>query len=213
MKCMQAILLAGWNRSAPLKSDEWLAHSYTVAVSSLKSVLGSSMKVVMQWELSTDQQRKALTSVATGRSILSQALLHPTGATKLFHLGSNLMKDWDRFNLKIVEPADTLPEVYTNLRKKSQTTNSSNASNTSEDSRPKRKAKSEASMDDGAGVLRESVLRDSVTQAKQQLKSASEKSENSERTLKRRIDELEKEAATSANKVGKLKEEIKVISN
>ena len=97
----QAVLMANWQRSPPIKADKWLAHSYTIACSKIPAFLQGQTFTLRQCSDLTEKDRiKALDCMTKGRSVISPLLVSPTRASMHFHSASSLFEDWDLFHLK-----------------------------------------------------------------------------------------------------------------
>ena len=95
------MLLANWQRTLPIKADEWLAHSYTIACSKMPSFLqGQTFSLRHYSDLSENARKKSLNCMAIGRSVIYPLLASPTRASAHFHAASSLFEDWDLFHLK-----------------------------------------------------------------------------------------------------------------
>ena len=86
-----------------LNGDQWLAHSYTVAVSKLESTFASHSPSVQPFtELTTKFQKRALEVIGIGKAIITPILQRPSRACSRFHPCAKLIDDHNLFNLKPV---------------------------------------------------------------------------------------------------------------
>ena len=79
-----------------------MAHAYTIAISRQESLLGKSMQVVVYENLMPHAKERSLAALDAGEEFLSELLKRPTHAWKHFHKGTDLLRDWDTFNMKKV---------------------------------------------------------------------------------------------------------------
>ena len=99
------LLLPCWLRSPALAGDDWLKHTYTLAVSKLEATFsGRICRTVSYNEMSPRQKAKSVHSISEMRNVIEGFLLYPTRAVQRFHQGSSLLEHWDIFNLKPVDP-------------------------------------------------------------------------------------------------------------
>ena len=77
-----------------------MAHAYTIAISRLESLLGKSMQVVPHDALLPQAKERSLAALEAGDEFLKELLKRPANAWKQFHKGTDLLRDWDTFNMK-----------------------------------------------------------------------------------------------------------------
>ena len=218
--------MAGWEKTCVWKPEDWLAHAYTIAISRLEGLLGKSMEIIPYEKLLTPAKERSLAALDVGEEFLADLLKRPTHAWKHLHKGSDLLRDWDTFNMKkaalIAKQGDTdlhsEGEVSIPENQKPRTRKAFNEPSNPTTPSPTKKKK--ASVDGSSSNLSDESIRTPISDSATnqlwerihaahkehgRLKALLEKVNESELDLKKRVATLECEASASEQLAAHLK--------
>ena len=106
---LQVLLLPCWQKTPALQGDDWLKHTYTLAVSRLESAFSGRTSTILSYsEMSAKQKQKSIHSVTTMTKLIEGFLVYPTRAVQRFHPGTSLLEHWDIFNMKATQVPNDL---------------------------------------------------------------------------------------------------------
>ena len=208
-----------------------MAHAYTIAISRLEGLLGKSMEVIPFEKLLPQAKERSLAALEVGGEFLSVLLKRPTHAWKHFHKGTDLLRDWDTFNMKkaalILKQGEADPhsedEVLPQLKlsRTRKAPNEPQPQSPPNQSTPSPKKKKKPSFDVSSPNLSDDFLRNpscsnsgtenhlweiqAAHKEQERLRALLERATETEHALKKRVTTLECEASASERLASVLK--------